>query len=47
MPVLDVLFLEEVEAGSNSFWRLGIGRITDGELINEFEEAKEHDFHLV
>ncbi|KAH8787090.1 hypothetical protein F5882DRAFT_114013 [Hyaloscypha sp. PMI_1271] len=45
--VLDVLFLEEVEAGSNSFRRLGVGRIGDGELIDEFEEAEERDFHLV
>lgn len=47
VPVLDVLFLEEVEAGSNSFRRLGVGRIADRELIAEFEEAEERDFHLV
>lgn len=47
VPVFDVLFLEEVEASSNSFRRLGVGRIADRELIAEFEEAEERDFHLV
>jgi hypothetical protein len=45
--MLDVLFLEEVKVGSNSFRRLNIGRIADKELINEFKEAKERDFHLI
>ncbi|KAI3317249.1 hypothetical protein HD806DRAFT_515614 [Xylariaceae sp. AK1471] len=43
-PVLDILFLEEVEPGSNSFRRLSVGRIADRELIHEFEEARESDF---
>ncbi|RYP58663.1 hypothetical protein DL769_008849 [Monosporascus sp. CRB-8-3] len=47
VPVLDVLFLEEVEAGSNSFRRLGVGRIADGALIAEFEDAGERDIRLV
>ena len=47
VPVLDVLFLEEVEAGSNSFRRLGVGRIADGALIAELEDAKERDIQLV
>jgi hypothetical protein len=32
---------------SNSFRRLGVGRIADKELIAEFEEAEERDCHLV
>jgi hypothetical protein len=43
-PVLDVLFLEEVELGSNTFRRLGVGRVADTELINEFKGAAEHEF---
>lgn len=47
VPVIDVLFVEEAEAGSNSFRRLGIGRIADGQLVAEFENTEERDFHLV
>ncbi|KAH9206013.1 hypothetical protein DL95DRAFT_397216 [Leptodontidium sp. 2 PMI_412] len=47
VPVLNVLFVEEVEVGSNSFRRLGVGRISDPQLIQEFEGAEEHNFHLV
>ncbi|KAK0112706.1 hypothetical protein ONS95_014442 [Cadophora gregata] len=47
LPVIDVLFVEEVDAGSISFRRLGVGRIADRQLIAEFEAAEERDFHLV
>ncbi|KAG4433303.1 hypothetical protein IFR05_011223 [Cadophora sp. M221] len=47
VPVLDVLYLEEVEVGSNSFRRLGVGRISDPQLIQEFDGAEERDFHIV
>jgi hypothetical protein len=47
VPVWDVLFVEEVDAGSNCFRRRGVGRIADRELIDEFEEAEQRDFHLV
>ncbi|CAO2649627.1 Nn.00g070120.m01.CDS01 [Neocucurbitaria sp. VM-36] len=47
VPVLDVLFLEEVEGVSNVFRRLGVGRIADRMLIAEFEEAEERDIQLV
>jgi hypothetical protein len=46
-PVLDILFLQEVEVGSGSFRRLGIGRIGDEELVAEFGEAEERNFHLL
>ncbi|KAL2066078.1 hypothetical protein VTL71DRAFT_2149 [Oculimacula yallundae] len=47
VPVLDVLFVEEVEVGTNCFRRLGVGRISDGQLIDEFEGVEERDFHLI
>ncbi|KAI9768699.1 MAG: hypothetical protein M1840_004694 [Geoglossum simile] len=48
VPVLDVLFLEEVKAaGSNSFRRLGVGRIVGGALIAELEDAEERDIQLI
>ncbi|KAF2280703.1 HET-domain-containing protein [Westerdykella ornata] len=59
LPVLDVLFLEEVVSPlgtpeqtaerrvSNRFRRLGIGRIADEGLIAEFEEAGERDIQLI
>jgi len=46
-PVFDILFLDELEAGSNTFRRLGVGRIADRELAAEFEGAEERDFRLV
>lgn len=47
VPVADVLFLQEVEPGLNSFRRLGVGRISDRSLIAEFDNAEERDFHLI
>jgi hypothetical protein len=47
VPVLDVLFLEEIVVGSNRFRRLGVGRIADSELIAEFDDAEERDLQLV
>ena len=47
MPVLDVLFLKEIDTGSRCFQRLGVGRIADRELIDEFEESEEWDLQLV
>jgi len=50
-PVLDVLFLETVGGeeggGITVVKRLGVGRIADARLIDEFEKAEEFDVVLV
>jgi hypothetical protein len=47
VPVVDVLFLQETTTGSNAFCRLGVGRISDQDLVAEFYDVEESDFHLV
>ena len=46
-PILDVLFLEEVDVGSNVYQRLGVGRIADGDLIKDFHKAEVQDIQLI
>lgn len=49
-PVLDVLFVERVEqidGKGQVYRRLGVGRIVDGDLIREFEDAEERNVRLI
>lgn len=49
-PVLDVLFVEQIEqidGKGQVYRRLGVGRIMDGDLIREFEDAEERDVLLI
>jgi len=46
-PVLDVLFLEEIEGGNHVYRRLGIGRIADRYLIREFCKSEDQAIQLI
>jgi hypothetical protein len=46
-PVLDVLFLEEIDGGNHVYRRLGVGRIADVHLIGEFHKAEDQDTQLI
>jgi hypothetical protein len=46
-PVLDVLFLEEVDPDNHVYKRIGVGRITDEHLIEEFREAQNQDIQFI
>jgi hypothetical protein len=46
-PVLDVLFLEDIDGGSRVYRRLGVGRIADGHLIEEFYKSKDQAVQLI
>jgi Heterokaryon incompatibility protein (HET) len=46
-PVLDVLFLEEVERADGVYRRLGVGRIADGHLIEEFCRSEDRAIQLL
>ena len=46
-PVLDVLFLEDIDDGSRVYRRLGVGRIADGQLIKEFYKLEDQDIQLI
>jgi hypothetical protein len=46
-PVLDVLFLEEIDSGNHVYKRLGVGRIADGHLIREFHKSKDQAIQLI
>jgi hypothetical protein len=45
-PVMDVLLLEEDE-DSGAYRRLGVGRVADGDLIQEMAEAFEESIYLL
>jgi hypothetical protein len=46
-PVLDVLYVEEIEGRPGVFKRLGVGRIGDRVLIAEFEHLEERNVQLI
>ncbi len=45
--VLDVLFLQQVDPESHAYTRLGVGRIADRKLVEEFLEAQDEDIQLL
>ena len=46
-PVLDVLFLEKVEHADGSYKRLGVGRIAERHLIEEFRKSEDRAIQLL
>lgn len=46
-PVLDVLFLEEVNGNGGTFRRVGVGRIFEQDLLKEFKAAEASLIQLV
>lgn len=46
-PVLDVLFVKQIDGKSQVYRRLGVGRIADSDLIREFEDAEERNLQLI
>lgn len=46
-PVLDVLFVEQIDGKGKVYQRLGVGRIADSDLIREFEDAEERNLQLI
>jgi hypothetical protein len=46
-PILDLLFIEEVESQTGVYRRLGVGRVADMDFIREFEDMLEEDFRLI
>jgi hypothetical protein len=46
-PVLDVLFLKEIDGSNHVYERLGVGRIADGNLIKEFHKSKDQVIQLI
>lgn len=46
-PVLDVLFVKQIDGKGQVYRRLGVGGIADSDLIREFGDAGERNLQLI